>query len=152
MEDAHLLDLDFEPGMHLFGVFDGHGGKEVAMYVAENMVQTFKSSFPKKSNPFKKSPPNEDLMDPETVEQALINTFIDIDKQLSTKAVKKELMEIRKENPEGKNPFLDLLGLSEEVERGRMAGLNIFDSIGCTANVLFIHNGTYYCANAGDSR
>ena len=28
MEDAHIAKLDFmdDPDMHLFGVFDGHGG------------------------------------------------------------------------------------------------------------------------------
>eukprot|EP00344_Euplotes_crassus_P001598 CAMPEP_0196994388 /NCGR_PEP_ID=MMETSP1380-20130617/691_1 /TAXON_ID=5936 /ORGANISM="Euplotes crassus, Strain CT5" /LENGTH=152 /DNA_ID=CAMNT_0042409745 /DNA_START=114 /DNA_END=572 /DNA_ORIENTATION=+ len=152
MEDAHLLELDFEPGMHLFGVFDGHGGKEVAMYAARELIQTFKDSFPSKANPFKGSTVDEDLLDPDSVEQALINSFIGIDKKLSTKQVKKELMEIRNNNPEGKNPFLELLGLSDEIDRGKTEGINIFDSIGCTANVLFIHEGKYYCANAGDSR
>ena len=53
-------------------------------------------------------------------------------------------MKIRKKNPEGNNPFLDLLGLSEEVERGKAEGLNIFDSVGCTANALLIYDGFYF--------
>lgn len=32
MEDAHLSSLDIEPGVHIFGVFDGHGGSEVAKF------------------------------------------------------------------------------------------------------------------------
>lgn len=33
MEDSHIQELDIVPGVHLFGVFDGHGGSEVALYV-----------------------------------------------------------------------------------------------------------------------
>lgn len=35
MEDAHINKLDIDgKGTAIFGVFDGHGGKEVAVYVA----------------------------------------------------------------------------------------------------------------------
>ena len=32
-EDAHIADLKLPNGEAIFGVFDGHGGKEVALYV-----------------------------------------------------------------------------------------------------------------------
>lgn len=32
-EDAHIADLKLPNGEAIFGVFDGHGGKEVAQYV-----------------------------------------------------------------------------------------------------------------------
>ena len=32
-EDAHIAHLDLEEDMSLFGVFDGHGGKEVSIFV-----------------------------------------------------------------------------------------------------------------------
>jgi len=38
MEDAHIAKLDFDGVKHLFGVFDGHGGKEVAMWVEDNLT------------------------------------------------------------------------------------------------------------------
>ena len=34
MEDAHLAIFDIIPGVDLFGIFDGHGGPEVAQYVS----------------------------------------------------------------------------------------------------------------------
>ena len=30
MEDSHIANLDFTPESSIFGVFDGHGGVEVA--------------------------------------------------------------------------------------------------------------------------
>lgn len=33
MEDAHIAELDIGDGNALFGVFDGHGGREVALFV-----------------------------------------------------------------------------------------------------------------------
>ena len=33
MEDSHIAELDIGDGNALFGVFDGHGGREVAKFV-----------------------------------------------------------------------------------------------------------------------
>ena len=40
-EDAHcaVLDLDASSGTGFFGVFDGHGGKEVSRYAALHLVR-----------------------------------------------------------------------------------------------------------------
>ena len=37
-EDAHLAALDFDTNSSLFGVFDGHGGSEVAKFAAIYLV------------------------------------------------------------------------------------------------------------------
>jgi len=42
-EDAHITSLDFEPGVSLFAVFDGHGGCEVAKYCAKYFVSELKA-------------------------------------------------------------------------------------------------------------
>lgn len=44
MEDAHINELDFddEKECSIFGVLDGHGGKEAAIFVGENFVKALK--------------------------------------------------------------------------------------------------------------
>lgn len=39
MEDAHINKLDLPNNIQLFGVFDGHGGKEVAYFVEKHFVE-----------------------------------------------------------------------------------------------------------------
>lgn len=40
-EDAHIADMNLPNGEAIFGVFDGHGGKEVALFVQKKFVSTF---------------------------------------------------------------------------------------------------------------
>ena len=42
MEDAHICEEVNLPGGdngYIFGVFDGHGGKEVAVYIEDNFMK-----------------------------------------------------------------------------------------------------------------
>lgn len=43
MQDAYIAELKVEgfPDMAIFGVFDGHGGSEVAKFVANHFVENF---------------------------------------------------------------------------------------------------------------
>ena len=51
MEDAHVTSLDVIPGeISIFGVFDGHGGSEVAKFVEIHLVDELK-----KNDNFKKA-------------------------------------------------------------------------------------------------
>uniref|UniRef100_A0AAF5D0M2 protein-serine/threonine phosphatase n=1 Tax=Strongyloides stercoralis TaxID=6248 RepID=A0AAF5D0M2_STRER len=38
-EDAHNAILDLEKGIHMFAVYDGHGGKDVSTYTADHFPQ-----------------------------------------------------------------------------------------------------------------
>ncbi len=38
MEDAHIATLDVEKDIHLFAIFDGHGGKEVAKFCEQKFT------------------------------------------------------------------------------------------------------------------
>ena len=150
MEDAHVAEYNIAPNVHIFGVFDGHGGKnakispsprpepnnflssyfckstsltvelnlgkEVAIFVAKNLVKTLleNESFKKKD-----------------YEKALTETFLKLDELLLSEPGKKELKAIRTE---------DGVSGSEESQAG------------CTANVALIADKILYVANAGDSR
>jgi len=75
-EDAHVTALDIEPGIHLFGVFDGHGGCEVAKFCEKHIVADLKA--------------DKDFQN-KNYEAALRNTFLKLDKKLLTAEGKKEL-------------------------------------------------------------
>ena len=79
MEDAHITSLDIIQGVSVFGVFDGHGGQEVALFVEKHFVDELK-----KNENFKKG----------NYKQSLIDVFLLIDKMLITDAGKKELAKI----------------------------------------------------------
>ena len=39
MEDAEIAELDINKDVHIFAVFDGHGGREVAKFVEKHFVE-----------------------------------------------------------------------------------------------------------------
>jgi len=121
MEDAHIST--FDTNLSLFGVFDGHGGSEVASYTKNIILQTITNS-PHYLKDWK---------------QCLTTTFLDIDKSLTTEQGQKALYAISKEN-----------GKSEEY--GSVSEDAIHFNVGCTSCVALISGGEIYVANAGDSR
>lgn len=86
MEDSHIAKYNIIPNVHIFGVFDGHGGKEVAIYVSKNFIKELlaNESFKKKN-----------------YGQALTETFIQMDENLKSAAGKKEINAIRTEDGKG---------------------------------------------------
>lgn len=83
-EDAHINATDFEPGISLFAVFDGHGGVEVAKYCERHFLAELKS---------------DEQFRTQNYEQALINVFVKIDKMLLSPQGKKELDKIGRSKP-----------------------------------------------------
>ena len=53
MEDAHITDPDFDTGVALFAVFDGHGGDEISKYVAKHYGPLLKALPTYKSKDYK---------------------------------------------------------------------------------------------------
>lgn len=124
MEDSHLAKLDVVEGeVSIFGVFDGHGGCEVAHFIAKHFVEEIK-----KTERFKKG----------DYKGALIETFLTIDKMLLTEQGKKELVAIsRKHSPTG---------------TATASGSDLPYQAGCTACVALVTKTEVYVANAGDTR
>lgn len=40
MEDTHIAQCNLQGDVSIFGVFDGHGGAEVAIYVQKHFIDT----------------------------------------------------------------------------------------------------------------
>ena len=76
MEDSHIAALDLAPGIHFFGVYDGHGGNEVAEWVRDNLVGILANLDSFKAGDY---------------ELTMKELYIEIDKALLTPAVKKKL-------------------------------------------------------------
>ena len=69
MEDSHIAELDIGDGNALFGVFDGHGGREVAKFVQNHFVKNLINCAAYKRKDYK---------------LALENTFLKMDRLLLT--------------------------------------------------------------------
>ena len=54
-EDAHLIDVDKENCIGIFGVFDGHGGKEIATFCEREYVRTLKEQDSFKKGEYEKA-------------------------------------------------------------------------------------------------
>jgi len=113
-EDDHISEASFTANSSLFAIFDGHGGTEVSKFCGKYFGPTLKKhpSFANESN----------------IQQALIDTFMEMDILLLDPKNRTELLSMKNE-PDGTESMA-----------------------GCTANVLLIHRNMMYCANAGDSR
>jgi protein phosphatase 1G len=146
MEDPHITDISKgENGrFNIFGVFDGHGGKEVAQFVSNHFTESFlKNEKIKKNN----------------IKQAICDTFLKMDELMFQKEGIEELKSISKKCQEEDKIFFEKNNVVETELDLYMKSLlkkdeNIAFSRGCTACVCVIDTltGKIFFANAGDSR
>eukprot|EP00831_Metopus_contortus_P073593 TRINITY_DN6712_c0_g1_i2.p2 TRINITY_DN6712_c0_g1~~TRINITY_DN6712_c0_g1_i2.p2 ORF type:complete len:340 (+),score=65.34 TRINITY_DN6712_c0_g1_i2:164-1183(+) len=132
MEDAHIATVKFggDPQAALFGVFDGHGGREVAEYASRHLPEELLKNSDYASGKY---------------DRALINTFLKIDSMLDSATARAEIEKMRLEFNTKSAASPSKRGLDEMEEEGP-------EMKGCTANVVLLKNRTLYIANAGDSR
>jgi serine/threonine protein phosphatase PrpC len=127
----------------LFGVFDGHGGREVAYYTEKHYRDILKETEGYRCGDL----PN-----------ALRQSFLKVDEELEKEGGKEELAAMKRKNPPNKAPLFKLLGDINGTGAGAAGGDQSteslqLDSIGCTANVILIEDmKKIITANAGDSR
>jgi protein phosphatase 1G len=144
MEDSHIADLNIGgTNCHAFGVFDGHGGKEVAQWVKKK----FSDELAKNKN-FKS----------QNYGKALSENFLRMDTLMVETQGKQELKEeARKAKIEDEKQ-----GKDQEKNKTDMFR-SLFDPkaqddcdvamyTGCTATVCLLDDKKAYFANAGDSR
>jgi protein phosphatase 1G len=144
MEDSHISDLSQGPEgkSNVFGVFDGHGGKEVAVFVKKRFTEALLAN------------PNYQKGE---MKRALIDTFLKMDIIMVDKEGKEELRVIAKKAKEedeqqsqgNKNNQMELIKqlMGDPKENGEIAMFT-----GCTACVCLMHGDKLLFANAGDSR
>lgn len=154
MEDAHIAQINQgkDRKLHIFGVFDGHGGKEVSQFVKAHFTQELINN-------------KYYLLD--DLSTALIQTFLLMDELMISPSGKEKLKQYSiiskkedekqdKEAKEGnnkKNNKLEYLAKMVEVKQ-QEENADIAMMVGCTACVCVIdeNNKKIYVANAGDSR
>jgi serine/threonine protein phosphatase PrpC len=124
MEDAHLTELKIDENSACFGVFDGHGGKEVALFASKHFSQELLK--------------NERYQQGD-IETALKETFLQIDILLRSTEGATEIFRLQRDLPD-----------SAEVNPRDVT--DAAANVGCTAVVALIQGNTIYVANAGDSR
>lgn len=148
MEDSHISELDLgnNKDINLFGVFDGHGGKEVAQYVKSHFTEELLNNKNFQSGNYS---------------QSLIDNFFRIDDLISDTTGKQELKKLAKLSKEED----DKNKQNGERDKQMQMFRQLFDpraqedadvamSTGCTANAIIIDatGKKIICANAGDSR
>lgn len=85
MEDAKITDLNVDTDTAVFGVFDGHGGKEVALFVGKHFVEELKSNERYRSSQF---------------DVSLSECYLRMDTLLITQEGQKELMRLKRDLPD----------------------------------------------------
>lgn len=150
MEDAHVTSLNLAPHLHLFCVFDGHGGKEVSSFAANHFGELLLRS-PHFST---------------DLSQALIDTFLRIDDTLQTPQGKEELRALARLSKEEDEKQDNEINANEDNKNNNINSFakllspkggeegDIAMMTGCTACVVLIDedNKLIYFANSGDSR
>lgn len=144
MEDSHIADLNIAgSNIHAFGVFDGHGGKEVAQWVKKKFSDELSKNKNFKSGNYQK---------------ALFENFLRMDTLMTENTGKNELKE------EAKRSKQEDEQMNRESEKSKQDMFkSLFDPkaqddcdigmyTGCTATVCLIDDKKAYFANAGDSR
>ena len=79
MEDAHSTVLGLDEDTAFFGVYDGHGGKEVAVYISRHLHEVFKECESYKRG---------------DIPQGLIDAFLAMDTNMLDVSGKDELNEL----------------------------------------------------------
>ena len=146
-EDAHLAEVSKgeKKDIDVFGVFDGHGGKEISKFVSNHFLDELVKNKNLATN----------------MELALKETFIKMDEIMQTKEGIEEIKKYSRQSKEeddrqSKNepPNSQMNLISKLMTPKDPESNDIFMRTGCTACVMGVDETSkkIYFANAGDSR
>ena len=146
-EDAHIsaVSLGDKKDLDVFGVFDGHGGKEISKFVSNHFTEELKVNKNVSTD----------------MSLALKETFIKMDEIMQTPESIEEIkkyarMSKEEDDIQSKNepPNSQMQLLTQLMGQKDTESNDIFMRTGCTACVMSIDetNKKLYFANAGDSR
>lgn len=90
MEDAHIAKFNIAPDVSVFGVFDGHGGKEVARFVERHFIEELLKNQSFKNGDYGAS---------------LTENFLRMDELLNTPEGRKELAAIKSGDDDSKSDY-----------------------------------------------
>ncbi|KAF4692339.1 Protein phosphatase 1G [Perkinsus olseni] len=82
MEDGHVAHWDKDKRVGIFGVFDGHGGRGAARFVAQKVIQAMVNSKAYQNNDYPR---------------ALHDAFMEVDREMATPEGAKEVMELHED-------------------------------------------------------
>ena len=146
-EDAHIsaVSLGEKKDIDVFGVFDGHGGKEISKFVSNHFTQEFVI--------------NKNLS--KDMSLALKETFIKMDEIMQTPESIEEIKKYARQSKEeddiqsqNEPPNSQMQLISQLMKQKDPDSNDISMRTGCTACVMGVDEGNkkLYFANAGDSR
>eukprot|EP00882_Tetradesmus_deserticola_P000651 GHRQ01000710.1.p1 GENE.GHRQ01000710.1~~GHRQ01000710.1.p1 ORF type:complete len:379 (+),score=140.48 GHRQ01000710.1:319-1455(+) len=139
MEDAHLVDLHIDDqGTALFGVFDGHAGKEVASYCAQHMRQALLASPSYAAG---------------KMEEGLAEAFLAVEQQMKQLSARHELYCLREGiSPEELRSNPDLLSKADSYGQVDAQGSYLGPKAGAAVSVAAVRGDRVSVAHVGDSR
>jgi serine/threonine protein phosphatase PrpC len=129
MEDAHLsiVNLEGKADLHLFAVFDGHGGKEVAKYAEKHFVEHLLASPDYQTGKYP---------------EGLTEAFMKLDESMKTEAGKRELKLLKADDPDdeyGGGMLETVAGCTANVVL--IAGEDIFTANAGDSRAVLFRNG-----------
>lgn len=149
MEDSHISDLDVLKGVHVFGVFDGHGGREVAVWVKKNFTKEL-ATLKSFSSGNMKAALTENFL---RMDQIIVEPNNKLQLKAESKKSKEDDEKIsRMQEKSEKSKQMDLFKQMMDPKSQEDCDIAMFT--GCTACVVSVDesSGSIVCANAGDSR
>ena len=145
-----------EKFLSVFGIFDGHGGREVPKYLSVHFMDYLLKNTNFQNGKYK---------------EALTETFFEVDKSFTTEDARKELEKYSEElKPSKEQEIKDInnlcapgeklnddeleqiMAFNEVFDPRNIENANIAEFTGATGIIIFLGDKNIYIANAGNSR